>query len=64
MGYDRFPEQLIDEKSALYGDLGLGSWLLFTHDSAFAAGRLAQDERGRYVTVEHQTCLVDWDLDA
>lgn len=48
MGYDRFPERLIDEKLALYDQVGLGTWLLFTHDPQSAAGRLARDERGRF----------------
>lgn len=50
MGYDRFPERLIDEKQALLQSLVKeGGWLFFTHDSASATARISQDpERGRY----------------
>jgi glyoxylase-like metal-dependent hydrolase (beta-lactamase superfamily II) len=49
MGYDRYPERLIDEKRDLLEDLvSRGGRLFFTHDHACALGRVAQDERGRY----------------
>ena len=49
MGYDRYPELLIDEKSALLGDLiTRGGWLFFTHDPSQATASLSRDERGRY----------------
>lgn len=52
MGYDRFPEQLIDEKVALLDDLvDRGGRLFFTHDSACAMARVTRDERGRYGSV-------------
>jgi len=53
MGYDRYPELLIDEKAALLGELeGRGGRLFFTHDPGIALGRVARDERGRYHTVD------------
>jgi glyoxylase-like metal-dependent hydrolase (beta-lactamase superfamily II) len=49
MGYDRFPEALIDEKLRLFGTLEeAGAWLFFTHDAVTAVARIRQDERGRY----------------
>ena len=49
MGYDRWPEKLIDEKQALLSDLeSRGGWLFFTHDPHFAMGRIEKDEKGRY----------------
>lgn len=49
MGYDRFPEQLIDEKAALYADAAPRDWLVFyTHDPVVAASRVKADEKGRY----------------
>ena len=49
MGYDRFPELLIDEKAAILGELlQRGGRLFFTHDPEFAMGTLTQDERGRF----------------
>jgi len=63
MGYDRHPELLIDEKLAFYSTVGLGSWLLLTHESQFAAGRLAQDDKGKYFLDATRDRLVRWDLD-
>lgn len=49
MGYDRAPEQLVDEKAALFALLiERNARLFFTHDPQWALGRLARDERGRY----------------
>lgn len=48
MGYDRFPEQLVDEKAALYRELGAGALLLFTHDTDTAAATLSVEPTGRY----------------
>jgi len=60
MGYDRYPELLIDEKTALLADLvGRGGRLFFTHDPAIAIGRVVRDERGRYRTVDEQARVVD-----
>jgi hypothetical protein len=51
MGYDRYPELLIDEKATLLGDLlPRRGRLFFTHDPSFAMGTLARDDRGRYHT--------------
>jgi glyoxylase-like metal-dependent hydrolase (beta-lactamase superfamily II) len=53
MGYDRFPERLIDEKGILLADLlrRTGS-LFFTHDPEVAIGRIGQDEKGRFTLVD------------
>lgn len=60
MGYDRFPELLIDEKAALLGDLvQRRGRLFFTHDPVVAMGTLAKDERGRYHTVDEHPALGD-----
>ncbi|MCF7982737.1 MAG: MBL fold metallo-hydrolase [Pseudomonadales bacterium] len=49
MGYDRFPERLIDEKSLLLADLlQRNGRLFFTHDTEMACGKVQRDERGRY----------------
>lgn len=50
MGYDRFPEQLIDEKCALLEQLlERGGRLFFTHDANVAVATVAKDERDRFV---------------
>ncbi len=49
MGYDRFPELVIDEKRALLEDLvRRNGTLVFTHDPAVAAGRVVRDGDGRF----------------
>jgi glyoxylase-like metal-dependent hydrolase (beta-lactamase superfamily II) len=53
MGYDRWPERLIDEKIALLTDLeARGGWLFFTHDPEVALGKVQLGERGRFGVVE------------
>ncbi|HHO54552.1 MAG TPA: MBL fold metallo-hydrolase [Deltaproteobacteria bacterium] len=48
MGYDRYPERLIDEKRALLSDLiERGGRLFYTHDAQCALSGLTVDERGR-----------------
>lgn len=49
MGYDRFPEKLIEEKAALLEDLlRRGGRLFFTHDPEVAMAEVVRDERGRF----------------
>ena len=49
MGYDRYPEQLIDEKADLLTRLlDRRGRLFFTHDHEIAVGRVARDDRGRF----------------
>jgi glyoxylase-like metal-dependent hydrolase (beta-lactamase superfamily II) len=49
MGYDRFPERLIDEKDALLSDLAARNGrLFFTHDAECALSRVVRDASGRF----------------
>ena len=49
MGYDRFPELLIDEKQGLLSDLiERGARLFYTHDANVAVSGIGRDERGRF----------------
>lgn len=51
MGYDRFPELLIDEKQKLYNTAVPEDWIIFfTHDPYLPASRIQLDEKGRYQT--------------
>jgi glyoxylase-like metal-dependent hydrolase (beta-lactamase superfamily II) len=55
MGYDRWPEKLIDEKRGFLDDkLARGVQLFFTHDHDCATARVTRDERGRYGTADEQ----------
>jgi glyoxylase-like metal-dependent hydrolase (beta-lactamase superfamily II) len=63
MGYDRYPELLIDEKQALLSDLlERDGRLFFTHDPEVALAGLLRDERGRYATREERKQIRDLEL--
>jgi len=60
MGYDRYPEQLIDEKTDLLTRLlDQGGRLFFTHDHEVALGRLGRDDKGRFFAEETWAELTD-----
>jgi len=53
MGYDRWPEKLIDEKSAFLEDKqSRDVRLFFTHDHDCALARVTRDARGRFGTAD------------
>jgi glyoxylase-like metal-dependent hydrolase (beta-lactamase superfamily II) len=53
MGYDRYPEKLIEEKERLLTDLAArGGRLFFTHDAQVAVGRVARDDRGKFYAAD------------
>jgi glyoxylase-like metal-dependent hydrolase (beta-lactamase superfamily II) len=53
MGYDRYPELLIDEKRVFLEDkLERNVRLFFTHDAQCATARVTRDERGRFGTTD------------
>jgi glyoxylase-like metal-dependent hydrolase (beta-lactamase superfamily II) len=53
MGYDRYPELLIDEKQAFLDDkLARDVRLFFTHDAECALARVVRDPKGRYGTAD------------
>lgn len=59
MGYDRYPELLIDEKAQLLDDLVARSGqLFFTHDPEVAACRLARNDKGHVVATDPRATLV------
>jgi glyoxylase-like metal-dependent hydrolase (beta-lactamase superfamily II) len=58
MGYDRFPEMLIDEKNEFLDDkLERGVRLFFTHDVECALAEVKRDEKGRYSTSQENAEL-------
>jgi len=62
MGYDRWPEKLIDEKRAFLDDkLARNVQLFFTHDHECAVADVVRDERGRYGTANEQARLTGLD---
>ncbi len=53
MGYDRFPELLIDEKEALLATIVAESgWAFYTHDPETAASRVTRSPQGRFAAAE------------
>lgn len=58
MGYDRYPELLIDEKRHFLADkLRRNVRLYFTHDPAVAHAAVQQDDNGRFSTRDDQPAL-------
>lgn len=58
MGYDRFPELLIEEKQAFLDRcLADGTRLLFTHDPGCAMASVTLDARGRYTASDQMPAL-------
>lgn len=63
MGYDRYPERLIDEKAELFAGFVKGEdFLFFTHDPDVAAARV-REHAGRYLPSEEVAAFRGWDLD-
>lgn len=59
MGYDRYPELLIDEKKRFLDDkLARGVRLFFTHDPQCALADVVKDDKGRYKTRNERSELV------
>ena len=58
MGYDRFPEQLINEKVTILSKLARNNGrLFFTHDIETALARVTLDDRGRFGTINNHQHL-------
>ena len=50
MGYDRYPEKLIEEKEALYKKMiDQNLHIFFTHDAKYSMGQLTTNEKGQYI---------------
>jgi glyoxylase-like metal-dependent hydrolase (beta-lactamase superfamily II) len=63
MGYDRFPEKLIDEKKKIYAPACQENWYLFyTHDSRVAMSQCKQDEKGRMLSLNEIEAPLRWAL--
>ena len=61
MGYDRYPELLIEEKKAMLDEvIAENGWLCFTHDPDVVACRVRRNEKGKYEAVE-QEASVHWE---
>lgn len=64
MGFDRYPEKLVDEKEAFLNEMIQHNVrLLFTHDPDCAMATPSRDERGRFVTTDEQAVVADIELE-
>jgi len=60
MGYDRYPELLIDEKQTLLADLlARNGRLFFTHDPVISIGRVGRDAKGKFHTTDELPTIKD-----
>ena len=58
MGYDRYPELLLDEKSATLAELEQqGTWLYFTHDADVAMAKVTRTDSGRFTPAQEVATL-------
>ena len=58
MGYDRYPELLIDEKKTLLERIiSENGWAFFTHDPEVAAARVTRNSEGRYSIADARAAL-------
>jgi glyoxylase-like metal-dependent hydrolase (beta-lactamase superfamily II) len=65
MGYDRYPERLVDEKAGIFQQsIDRRTVLVYTHDPNVAASRVHRDERGRFAPSDPFGDFARWDLDA
>jgi glyoxylase-like metal-dependent hydrolase (beta-lactamase superfamily II) len=63
MGYDRFPELLIEEKESLYKKYENTEFsIFFTHDPNYSMGRLQRDEKGKYQVIDLEKSLKNKDF--
>jgi glyoxylase-like metal-dependent hydrolase (beta-lactamase superfamily II) len=64
MGYDRYPEKIIDEKKERLSKAAKEScWLFYTHDLNHPMSRCELDERGKMQVTHLQNSLLDFSLD-
>lgn len=58
MGYDRYPELLLEEKGEVLAEAERKlSWLYFTHDDSVAMARIGKNGRGHIVATEQLASL-------
>ena len=63
MGYDRYPELLIDEKKDFYQSLNLENDLLFyTHDISVCASNVKLNEKNKYEAHDKKQTLLNYEL--
>jgi glyoxylase-like metal-dependent hydrolase (beta-lactamase superfamily II) len=63
MGYDRYPEHLVDEKAGIFQQcVERQTAIVYTHDPRVAASRVQRDARGRFAPTDALGEFTRWDL--
>ena len=63
MGYDRYPEHLVDEKAGIFQQcVERQTFIVYTHDPRVAASRVTRDARGRFAPADALGEFTRWDL--
>ena len=63
MGYDRYPEMLIDEKLALFEQLDIEkNYLFFTHDINSCCTQIEKNEKGKWQSINAKTKINNFTL--
>jgi glyoxylase-like metal-dependent hydrolase (beta-lactamase superfamily II) len=63
MGFDRYPEQLIDEKKIFLDEMMQRKIrLVFTHDAQCALATPIQDDKGRYIVTDEYPAISNLEL--
>jgi len=63
MGYDRYPEQLIDEKKLFLDEMiRRNIRLVFTHDAQCALATPIRDNKSRYGVAEEHAAIIDLEI--
>ena len=58
MGYDRWPEKLIEEKQAIYKKAEEENWFIFfTHDKEVACAQIRRNQKGHYESHNEHSIL-------
>ncbi|MCX6124292.1 MAG: MBL fold metallo-hydrolase [Proteobacteria bacterium] len=64
MGYDRFAEQVINEKQALYDEIAdkPHTWLFYTHDHEVALSKISFSAAKKYLATSERASPIHWDF--
>ena len=62
MGYDRFPELLIDEKVKLYESAEENWRYFFTHDPGIAMSSIGRNDKGKFAAFESHSELKAYEI--
>lgn len=69
MGFDRFPEKIINEKQAFYKKIDLqdnktkkGTWIFYTHDPLYACSQVKKESKDRFQPTQLKKSLKRFEI--